>query len=98
MFAADEFQADQPAMPVEMNADIRPDDISIDFGQLSISERSIVAPGLSNPVAAPAPVHAIIVPWVREPALVHSAAEGSGAANHTEDPPLRDLLQVINYI
>jgi hypothetical protein len=39
-------------------------DLSLNFVQLTISERSGVP---SNPVAAP--VHAIAVPWVREPTL-----------------------------
>ena len=47
-----------------------PDDlqVSTNFAQLTISERS-VAP--SDPVAAP--VHVIVVPWVHEPTSVHSA-------------------------
>jgi hypothetical protein len=68
--APEELQADQPLTALQMNMDSRPDNLSIDFMQLTISEHS-VAP--SNPLAAP--VHAIAVPWVREPTLVqvHSA-------------------------
>lgn len=59
----EELQADQP-IP-QMNTDHPPDAISIDLMQLSISERSVIAP--LDPVAAP--VHPIIVPRVH----VHSA-------------------------
>lgn len=62
-------EADQRAP--QMNS--HPDDLSINLMQLSISERSGVAP--SNSVAALA--HAIIVPRVREPTLVHSAGVAS---------------------
>ena len=62
-------EADQRAP--QMNS--HPDDLSINLMQLSISERSGVAP--SNSVAALA--HAIIVPRVCEPTLVHSAGVAS---------------------
>lgn len=78
-YAQEEPQADQPAR--QMNTNSRPNDLSINFMQLTISERS-VAP--SNPVAAP--VHAIAVPRVREPTLVRSA----GAA-------LRTMISISNF-
>ena len=65
---------DQPAL--QMTANSRSDEISIDFIQLTISEHR-EAP--SNPVAAPvaAPVHAIAVTRVHESTLIHSAGAAS---------------------
>jgi hypothetical protein len=65
-------QADNQPLALGMNTDSRPDDLSTNFVQLTISERS-VAP--LDPVAAP--VQAIAVPWVREPTSVHSAGVAS---------------------
>jgi hypothetical protein len=81
LYASDEFQADQPAMQTDADTASRPDNLSIDFEQLSISDRSVApGPSLTNPVLVAAPiVHAIAVPWVREPILVHSA----GVSNMT---------------
>jgi hypothetical protein len=61
---------DQPAL--QMTANSRSDEISIDFIQLTISEHR-EAP--SNPVAAP--VHTIVVTRVHESTLVHSAGAAS---------------------
>ena len=62
------YQADQPAL--QMNTESRPDDLSTNFVQLTISEHSAAPP---DPVAAP--VDAIVVSRVRvhELTSVHSA-------------------------
>jgi hypothetical protein len=70
-FGDDTDGADQ-LLALGMNTDSRPDNLSTNFVQLTISEHS-VAP--SDPVAGP--VHAIVVPWAREPTSVHSAGVAS---------------------
>ena len=71
-YVSNQHPADRP--PLQMNTNTRPNDLSIDFVHLTISEHSLEAsPGPSNPVAAP--VHAIAVSRVHEPTLVHFAGQ-----------------------
>ena len=78
-YVSEEHPADRP--PLQMNTNSRPDDLSVDFIQLTISDHS-EAPGTSNPVAAPVP--AIAVPRVHEPISVRFAGASRDQYNFTQ--------------